>query len=136
MLQIKEILESRLKEVHKLFDKESMVFVARKVSLYSGDIRRSLQLTKRAVEICRDKHIKEFGECDVDLTKVTYKNVMDAFDELFNSKTVQVLRTLQKMEVVVVLALHHELAHRKQERVSLDDVQDRCNAILKNTLKW
>ena len=42
MLQIKEILESRLKEVHKLFDKESMVFVARKVSLYSGDIRRSL----------------------------------------------------------------------------------------------
>jgi hypothetical protein len=47
---------------------------------------------------------------------------MCAFDELFNSKTVQVLNSLQKMEVVAVLALFHELQVKGSERVALDDV--------------
>jgi len=49
-------LTSRLSDVSDIFEKRSLDFVARKVSMYSGDIRRSLQITKRAVEICRDKH--------------------------------------------------------------------------------
>lgn len=71
--QIKEILDSRIGQIDNIFDKRSLDFVARKVSMYSGDIRRSLQITKRAVEICRDKH---FGQENLDkkakLTIVTY----------------------------------------------------------------
>jgi len=68
-------------------------FVARKVSMYSGDIRRSLQITKRAVEICRDNHfsLAKDKQQSLGLTQVTYKDVMKAFDELFNSKVVLVL---------------------------------------------
>lgn len=51
--QIEEILRSRLECVSHIFDDMSTKFVAKKVSMYSGDIRRSLQVTKRAVEICK-----------------------------------------------------------------------------------
>ena len=89
MKQILEILVSRLNDVNNIFDKRSLDFVARKVSMYSGDIRRSLQITKRAVEICRDKHFGQPNyDKNADLTKVTYQDVIWAFDELFNSKTV------------------------------------------------
>jgi hypothetical protein len=60
--------------------------------MYSGDIRRSLQITKRAVEICRDKHFSQENlDKKAKLTSVTYQDVICAFDELFNSKTVKVL---------------------------------------------
>ena len=100
--------------------------------MYSGDIRRSLQITKRAVELCRETHIKKKSS---DLTKVTYHHVLEAFNEMFESKTVQVLKTLKKNEVIVVLALYNEIKCQRAEKVLLDDVQDRCSTILKR-LMW
>jgi hypothetical protein len=70
------------------------------------------------------------------LTHVTYNEVILAFEELFNSKNVQVLQALQKNEVVAVLALYNELQSQKLEKVLIDDVQDKCNAILKTVLGW
>jgi Cdc6-like AAA superfamily ATPase len=104
--------------------------------MYSGDIRRSLQITKRAVEICRDQHFAKHKDQKVPLTHVTYNEVILAFEELFNSKNVQVLQALQKNEVVAVLALYNELQSQKLEKVLIDDVQDKCNAILKTVLGW
>lgn len=134
--QILTILKSRLKDVENIFDPRSLDFVSRKVSMYSGDIRRSLQITKRAVEICADRHFQINTKKDTPLTKVVYQDVISAFDELFNSKTVKVLASLQKNEVIAILALHHELQVSKCERVNLDNVHDRCNTILRNVLGW
>ena len=50
--QIQTILESRLHGI-PIFDSSSIKLVASKVSSYSGDIRRSLAVTKRAVELCK-----------------------------------------------------------------------------------
>ena len=47
-------------------------------------------ITKRAVEICRDKDAKEKEE-NKGKAKVNYTHVLDAFEEMFNSKTVKVL---------------------------------------------
>lgn len=91
---------SRIGDVQNVFEPRSLDFIARKVSLYSGDIRRSLQIAKRAVENCREKQ---------ELKKVTYLHVIDAFDELYNSKIAKVIRQLCRYEIIVLLALHHEL---------------------------
>jgi len=120
-LQILEILTSRLGDAMNVFDPRSLDYVARKVSLYSGDIRRSLTIAKKAVESCRDA-----GQCK----KVTYLNVMDAFDELCNSKMAKVIRQLCRNEVIVLLAIHHELNLNRVDKVLMDAVQDRCNQIL------
>jgi Cdc6-like AAA superfamily ATPase len=96
--------------------------VAQKVSIYSGDIRRSLQITKRAVEICRDQHQAKPASQQHIQTLVNYEHVLAAFDELFNSKSVKVLSSLKKAEVIIVLALYNELDNRKVERVNIDHV--------------
>lgn len=49
---------------------------------------------------------------------------MCAFEELFNSKIVQVLKNLQKLEVIVILSLSVVLYAKKLEKVNIDDVQD------------
>ncbi len=119
--QILIILHSRLLDVKEIFDERSLEFVARKVSTYSGDIRRSLQIAKRSVEICRENHFKH-NDKSKPLTKVTYQNVMSSFEELFNSKIVNVLKNLQKNEVIVILSLSVVLSTKKLEKVNIDDV--------------
>ena len=39
-----------------IFEQNAIQFLAMKVSSYSGDIRRCLQVAKRALEITRDKY--------------------------------------------------------------------------------
>lgn len=46
-----------------------------------------------------------------------------------NSKVVNVLKGLRKLEVVFVIALKLELNRQKKEKVSIDSVQDRCMTI-------
>ena len=48
------------------------------------------------------------------------------------SKTVQVLKGLRKLEVLVVIAMFLELKQRRQEKVLMDYVQDRCENLIKS----
>lgn len=61
-----------------------------KIGNYSGDIRRVLMITKRAVEICRDRYLEE-GKGSK-LIQVDASTVNQAFNEMYKSKTVQVLQ--------------------------------------------
>ena len=116
--QIQKILQSRLSDI-SIFETRSLVLVSKKVATISGDIRRSLQITKRAVEICRDEYQK--GPTD-NLKKVSVDHVIKAYDEMSNSKTVQVLRGLRKLEVLVIISLFLELKSCKQSKVLMDRV--------------
>jgi origin recognition complex subunit 1 len=100
--QIKEILLSRIDGIN-VFDQNAVNLCAQKISAYSGDIRRSLALARRAVEIfksksftSRTKGIKE---------KVDYTHIMMAYQELLASKNVKVLKSLRKYEILLVSAL-------------------------------
>lgn len=134
--QIQEILLSRLKGID-IFDHKAIMLVAQKVSSYSGDIRRSLQIARRAVELTRDAYFKnkEAGKKSNELQKVTYSDILKAFDELYNSKTVMVLKTLRKFEILIIIAIYLELNAQKVEKVLFDKVQDRCDNMLK-VLDW
>ena len=79
-----------MKDIECIYDEKRLELISRKVSMYSGDIQRSLQITKRAVELCREQHFATKSANDK-LTPVTFKHAMAAFDDLFHSKTVQVL---------------------------------------------
>jgi len=59
--QIQEILESRIEGIN-VFDENAIKLCAKKISAYSGDIRRSLALAKRAVEIYRKHHFGDFNQ--------------------------------------------------------------------------
>ena len=61
------------------------------------------------------------------LVKVEFKHAIDAFNDLFNSKTVQLLKCLMESEVYVLLALHLELKAQGAERVLMDSVLHKTN---------
>jgi|TARA_B110000285_G_C15035673_1_gene569123 origin recognition complex subunit 1 len=120
--QIEMILESRLKDI-SIFEARSLNLVSKKVATVSGDIRRSLQITKRAVELQRDKYLAEKEvNPDAKVSKITVNDICTACDEMSNSKTVQVLKGLRKFEVLVVIALYLELKSSKQLKVLMDNV--------------
>jgi len=52
--------------------------------------------------------------------------ILDAAKEMQNSKVVNVLKGLRKLEVLFVIALLLEIKSRKQERILINHVQDRC----------
>jgi hypothetical protein len=54
-----------------------------------------------------------------------------AFQELFESKTVQVLCSLKQSEVILVLAVYVESIDKKCDKLLLGDVQDRFYSLLK-----
>ena len=130
--QVKEILESRVKEIVDIFSKDSLRFVAMKIGNYSGDIRRSLMITRRAVEICREKYLTQVKSNKRDpkqLLKVEAGFVNEAFNELYTSKTVKVLQQLCTDEVLTIIALFLELQSNKIEKALIDKVQDRMNSL-------
>ena len=98
------------------------------MSSYSGDIRRSLQVAKRALEITRDKYFNLPSQDT--LVKVTYMEVMEAFTELYNTKNSILLKSLRRYEVLVIIAIYLEFLVSKLEKVLLDRVQDRCDNML------
>lgn len=136
--QITQILESRLQGI-EIFEQRSIKIVAAKVSAYSGDIRRSLQITKRAVEICRDQHFKGQDKQEgkkvnrkanaKHLTRVGIDQVVQAYDEMSKSNTVKVMKGLRKFEVLTLIALY--LENNTVEKVPLEHLQDRCFTILR-----
>lgn len=66
---------------------------------------------------------------------VTFNHVNEAFGELYNSKTSQLLRSLRKYEVLIVIAIYLELLIRKSEKVLIDSVYQRCQTMI-TTLGW
>ena len=93
-------------------------------------------MAKRALEITRDDFRERYGnDFSKKLTQVTYKEVISAFNELYNSKQCQLLKSLRKYEVLVVMAIYMEQIITKSEKSPLDKVQDRCDNML-NQLNW
>ena len=78
-----------------IFKPDSLRYVAIKIGNYSGDIRRGLMITRRAVELTRDNYVKEVKakkRSKNQLLPVTIDSVISSFEELYSSKTVRVLQ--------------------------------------------
>jgi len=125
--QIQKILDSRLQKTH-IFSSEAIRYISAKVAAISGDIRRSLQLCKRAVEICKAEVIKEkeSGLCD----KKTFKNVEmthinQACNELYTSKNTNILKELAKYEAIILVCILLELTVKKLEKASVNKAYSR-----------
>ena len=65
------------------------------------------------------------------LTYCEMSDVLEAFDQLYNSKTVKVLQSLSTNEVLVLLSTYTMLTSSKMEKVLMDKVHDQANYFLK-----
>jgi hypothetical protein len=63
-----------------------------------------------------------FGGYTKPLTQVNYTHVLKAFNELYNSKQVALLKTLRRYEVLVIMAFYLEYLINKNEKMLLDKI--------------
>ena len=87
--QIQEILQSRLSQDAMVFKPDGLRYIAEKISSTSGDIRRALQVSKRAIELWKQRY-EENDEFLLKRYIIQLEDVFKASRELFESHNVQV----------------------------------------------
>ncbi|KAK8807004.1 hypothetical protein WA158_003763 [Blastocystis sp. Blastoise] len=95
--QIYDILLKRL-NLLDIYNSEALDLCARKVAAISGDIRRALALTRRALEIVKEKN----------LPKLTMTEIMEASSEHIDNYKIQLVQSCSiYMKLVLIAIVKH-----------------------------
>jgi Cdc6-like AAA superfamily ATPase len=114
--QLFEILKARVDKI-ELFTVDALRLSAMKVAAISGDLRRILQICSRAKEIF-EQDIKRPDQIGVSYIK-------RAIEELFDSKTVMVMKQLKKFEKILLLSILIDMKINSINRVFIEPLFSR-----------
>eukprot|EP01083_Nonionella_stella_P021161 58670_1 len=144
--QLKKIIHARLSEL-PAFQGEAIEMCARNVASVSGDVRRALQICRRAAEICEEKGRKSqkvgnsgdfMGRMDFDESKedsehqVTYRDIQEAVKSLYKTASVGFLRDLRIYEKLFLCSLILRLKQLHLSESDLDGLRPRFNTLCSN----
>ncbi|XP_065865949.1 origin of replication complex subunit 1A-like [Euphorbia lathyris] len=109
--QLQEIISSRLKGIDA-FENQAIEFASRKVAAISGDVRRALEICRRAAEIAdyRLKHL--IPKADLTATGkglVGMSEVEAAIQEMFQAPHIQVIKSCSRISKIFLTAMVYEL---------------------------
>jgi Cdc6-like AAA superfamily ATPase len=118
--QIRKVVSERLKEAkaEKVFAEDAVRFAATRVAMHSGDVRKALQICRRAIEL-REGPI------------VNPRDVHRAQLDLYSSPFIAIMAHLPYIAKVVLIALVRETEEKNAGSVILRDVYYRFSNILK-----
>jgi origin recognition complex subunit 1 len=138
--QLEQIVESRL-EGASAFDANAVTLVARKVANCSGDVRRCLELCRRAAEIAQEQQLeaeKKAASPSGGLSpaamaastgRVTIRHVDAAIREMFNTSHMCMLREACRLERLVLASMHLEARFTGRTEATLGDIADRLRQL-------
>ena len=101
-----------------LFSSDALRMSSMKVASVNGDLRRILQICKRAEEIF-DMEAKQKG------AKIEISHIQRACADLFDSKVVNVIRNLKVYEKIILLSILFEMKLTLSNRVDVINLYDR-----------
>jgi origin recognition complex subunit 1 len=130
--QIETIMKARLGEL-EVFEDTAVEICARKVASISGDIRRALQIARRAAEIC-DREAQD--EQDIELSKtgnkapcVTIRHINAAHKELTSTAYILAVKSAAKFERIMLAAVVLQIRSSGIEEIFYDDVVRRFESL-------
>ena len=116
-----EIIESKGIDYEK-FSADSIKLCCMKVSAINGDLRRTFQILLRAKELfnieCKRK---------TKYKKIEKNFIIQACDDLFNSKIKKVIESLQLCEKIVICSILFKLKDENNNKVNLGDIYDKID---------
>lgn len=127
--QIDTIVRQRLEDI-ELFESNAVTMVSKKVSRFSGDIRRALQICNRAVDSSFDRWRKEReeGNSGVKLT-IQIKDIQSAAKSLEGTQIVKAIKGLSELEKYFLSSLALQLRVDNSERAPMLRVYRRCKTL-------
>ena len=112
----------------KLYSEDALKLSTMKVAAFNGDLRRAILILKRSKEIFEDdkKNIPQIS--DKDLISKYY--ILQACEQLFDSKITKVLRMLQISEKIILAALLTRLKDSNENRISVGELYENIDKFL------
>lgn len=132
--QIETIMKARLGEL-EVFEDTAVEICARKVASISGDIRRALQIARRAAEIC-DREAQD--EQDLESRKsmpnskapcVTIRHINAAHKELTSTAYILAVKSAAKFERIMLAAVVLQIRSSGREEIHYTDVVRRFESL-------
>ena len=112
----------------KLFSEDALRLSCVKVAAINGDLRRIFQILARAKQINEAENYKKKNK---DKNLVSKYNIMDAWNELFNSKISKVIKSLQINEKIIIASLLSKTKDNNINRIKVGDLYDKIDIFLK-----
>lgn len=120
--QIQQIVQARLVGIENVFNPDAVEMCARKVSSASGDVRRALQLCRRASEICEQDETSEL---------VNIKHINAAVREIDQKLHVRALATTSIVERLFLISAQRHMQVMGVEEVCFQDAYHRFSSLSK-----
>ena len=112
----------------KLFSEDAIRLSCVKVAAINGDLRRIFQILARAKQINESENYKKK---DNEKNLVSKYDIMDAWNELFNSKISKVIQSLQINEKIIIASLLSKTKDNNINRIKVGDLYDKTDTFLK-----
>ena len=123
--ELRTIIKDRGIDIN-LFSEDAIRLSCVKVAAINGDLRRIFQILKRAkqinyVENCKKKNKELVSKFDI----------LNAWDELFNSKISKVIKSLQIFEKIIIATILSKIKEQDNTKINLGDLYDKKDLFLK-----
>ena len=123
--ELRTIIKDRGIDIN-LFSEDAIRLSCVKVAAINGDLRRIFQILKRAkqinyVENCKKKNKELVSKFDI----------LNAWDELFNSKISKVIKSLQIFEKIIIATILSKIKEQNDTKINLGDLYDKKDLFLK-----
>ena len=111
-----KIISTKIEDIN-LFSEDALKISSMKVAAVNGDLRRLLQICKKAKEIF---YIER--RYNSKINKITKGHIIKACNELFDSKLVKVISSLKNTEKIILMTI---LAKTNEGKIKISDIYDK-----------
>ena len=112
----------------QLFSEDAIRLSCVKVAAINGDLRRIFQILARAKQI---NDLQNYKKKNKEQNLVSKYDIMDAWNELFNSKISKVIQSLQIGEKIIISAMLSKIKDNNTTKINVIDLYDKIDIFLK-----
>lgn len=117
--ELYKIISVKIQDVH-LFSEDALKLSSMKVAAVNGDLRRILQICKRAKEI----YVNE-RQTNSSIKLILKKHIIQACNELFDSKVVKVIQSLQISEKIILATILSRIKANNDNKILVSELYDK-----------
>lgn len=112
----------------QLFSEDAIRLSCVKVAAINGDLRRIFQILSRAKQI---NELENYKKKDKDKILVSKYDIINAWNELFNSKISNVIKSLQIFEKIIIASMLSKIKDNNSNKIKIGDLYDKKDIFLK-----
>ena len=122
-----KIISTKIEDIN-LFSEDALKISSMKVAAVNGDLRRLLQICKKAKEIFYNERNQLNNEkVKYKINKITKNHIIKACNELFDCKLVKVISSLKNTEKIILMTI---LANTNGGKIKISDIYDKKNIFI------